>query len=215
MRFLPLALLLTPLQAEVIHFDKEQTGKLPAGWTQAMTHAGGAPKWEVLRDATAPSKPNVLAQTSADKTGGRFPLAIHEKARIKNGEVKVRCRPVSGAVDQACGIVWRYQDPDNYYVARANALENNVVLYKVERGARLSLAPKGAPPKTYGVKHPVATNQWHELRVTFQDSLFTLYFDGARLFEVEDSTFTAPGNTGLWTKADSVTYFDDFEVTGH
>ena len=198
--------------AQTINFDSAAVGSVPASWTVAMTHAGGAPKWEVLKDDTAPSKPNVLAQTSTDRTGGRFPLAIYEKANLTNGAVTVRFKPVSGSGDQAAGIVWRYKDPDNYYIVRANALENNVVLYKVEAGKRISLAPKGTPTKTYGVKHPVPSGVWSALSVSFQGNLFTVSFNDQKLFEVEDSTFSEAGKVGLWTKADSVTHFDDFQA---
>ena len=200
--------------AQTINFDSAKAGSVPAGWTVAMTHTGGTPKWEVMKDDMAPSKPNVFAQVSDDKTGGRFPLAIYEKANLKDGAVSVKCKPVSGAGDQACGIVWRYRDPDNYYIVRANALENNVVLYKVEKNTRIALAPKGTPSKTYGVKHPVPSGKWSTLKVTFQGNLFAVYFDGQKLFDVEDSTFQDAGKVGLWTKADSVTYFDDFQIEG-
>ncbi len=198
--------------AQTIDFDSAAAGSVPAGWAVAMTHAGGAPKWEIREDATAPSKPNVFAQVSDDKTGGRFPLAVWEKASFTDGSLTVKFKPISGTVDQAAGLVWRYKDPDNYYIVRANALEDNVVLYKLEKGQRISLAPKGSPAKTYGVKHPVPKNTWSTLKVAFQGNLFTVYFNGKQIFEVEDSTFTGAGKTGLWTKADSVTYLDDFQI---
>ncbi len=199
------------LYAETVNFDKAKAGALPPGWSSAMTHQGGAPKWEVLQDSTAPSPPNVLAQLSNDATGGRFPLAICDSSNLKDGEVSVKFKPVSGKGDQAAGVVWRYRDPDNYYIARTNALENNVVLYKVEKGQRISLAPKGTPSKTYGVTHKVPSGVWGTLRVTFQGPVFIVYANGAKLFEVDDTTFTGSGKVGVWTKADSVTYFDDFE----
>ena len=212
---LPTALLVVSALggAEVINFDRAQPGSVPAGWTVAMTHNGGAPKWEVLNDPSAPSKPNVLAQTSSDPTDGRFPLAIVDKANVKDGELSVRSKAISGSGDQGAGVVWRYRDPNNYYLVRANALEDNVVLYKVENGRRSSIAPKGTPPKTYGVSHKVPSQTWNTLRVTFNGPLFTVYFNGEKLFDVEDSTFQTAGKVGLWTKADSVIYFDDFEVT--
>ena len=129
-----------------------------------------------------------------------------------SGEVSVAFKTVDGTVDQAAGIVWRYQDPNNYYIVRANALENNVVFYKVENGVRLSIRPKGLPSRSYGVKHDVPTGRWNTLRVIFQDHLFTVFLNGERLFETEDQTFKQPGKTGLWTKADSLTYFADFTV---
>jgi hypothetical protein len=198
--------------AEIFNFDSDTAGTLPSGWTSTMTHAGGAPKWQVIADATAPSKPNVLAQLSNDPADGRFPLAILDKANFKDGELSVRCKAIAGHVDQGCGLVWRYRDANNYYLTRANALEDNVVLYKVEKGRRSSIAPKGTPHGTYGVKHKVPSQTWNTLRVTFDGPQFAVYFNGQKLFEVEDATFTDSGKVGLWTKADSVIHFDDFDV---
>jgi hypothetical protein len=203
-----------PLAAQTINFDSAVAGSLPPGWSSAMTHAGGAPKWEVLKDDSAPSRPNVLAQTSNDRTSGRFPLAIYDRTTVRDGSVSVKFKAISGEVDQAAGLVWRYKDPDNYYIVRANALEDNVVLYKVEGGKRLSLAPKDTPSKTYGVKHKVPKQTWCTLKVSFSGDQFAVYFNGEKIMEVADSTFTNPGKTGLWTKADSVTHFDDFQVEG-
>ena len=121
----------------------------------------------------------------------------------------MRFKPVSGRVDQAAGLVWRYRDENNYYIVRANALENNVVLYKVQDGRRTPLGPVGRTDD-YGVKHPVPAGQWSTLGVSFDDTRFGVTFDGQALFEVIDSTFTDAGSVGLWTKADSVTYFDGF-----
>lgn len=210
-----LALLGLTASAEVIHFEDSKVGTFPAGWTMAMTHEGGGAQWQIVRDETAPSPPFVLAQTSQDKTAGRFPLAVWGGASIREGEVSVSFKTMSGTIDQAAGVVWRYQDRNNYYIARANALENNVVLYKVENGVRLSIAPKGMPSRAYGVKHGIPKGQWQTLRVDFQGSTFKVSLNGELLFETEDRTFTSAGKTGLWTKADSVTYFDDFSVKGN
>src|SRR6266849_9229645 len=207
-----LLLLSLTASAQLVRFDRGVPGKLPAGWSVAMTHEGAPPQWEIVRDESAPRPPYVLAQTSQDKTAGRFPLAIWERAAIRDGEVSVVFKTVDGTVDQAAGIVWRYQDPNNYYIVRANALENNVVLYKVENGVRLSIAPKGLPSRSYGVKRQIPKNQWNTLKIAFKDSSFTVFLNGERLFEQEDRTFTEAGKTGLWTKADSVTYFDEFTV---
>jgi hypothetical protein len=179
-----------------------------------MTHNGGPPRWEVLKDDSAPTKPNVFAQVSNDRTAGRFPLAIWDGASVKDGMVSVKFKTVSGSIDQGAGLVWRYRDPSNYYIVRANALEDNVVLYKVQNGERVSLAPKGAVSNAYGVKHRITKQRWTTLSVEFHGSLFSVSLDGQKLFDVEDSTFAGPGKTGLWTKSDSVIYFDDFEVVG-
>src|SRR5215471_3035066 len=178
--------------AETLNFDNAQIGASPPGWTIAMTHNGGAPRWEVRKDHTAPSKPNVLAQVSNDRTAGRFPLAIWDGASVKDGAVSVKFKTVSGSIDQGAGLVWRYRDPDNYYIVRANALEDNVVLYKVQNGERVSLAPKGAVSNAYGVKHKVPKQTWTVLRVEFHGSLFSVSVDGQKLFDVEDSSFKGP-----------------------
>jgi len=208
-----LATAIHPAYAEAINFDHSATGSLPAGWSVAMTQQGGPPKWEVLEDASAPSKPNVLAQVSNDRTAGRFPLAVWNGANVKDGALSVKFKAISGVVDQGAGLVWRYRDPNNYYIVRANALENNVVLYKVQNGERVSIAPKGAVSNSYGVKHKVPKQTWTTLRVDFHGPLFSVSLDGEKLFEVEDSTFIGAGKTGLWTKSDSVIYFDDFQVS--
>jgi hypothetical protein len=200
--------------AEKIKFEGS-VGALPSGWMVAMTHGGGEPRWQIVNDPSAPNQQNVLAQLSQDRTAGRFPLAIWGGNTIRNGDVSVAFKTVSGQVDQAAGIVWRYQDADNYYIVRANALENNVVLYKVEKGVRLSIAPKGMPSRSYGVKRDVPKGQWNRLRIVFNDSHFVVYFNQQQVFETEDQTFKNAGRTGLWTKADSVTYFDDFALSGN
>jgi hypothetical protein len=199
-------------RSEVIRFDSTAVGSLPAGWSVGMTHAGGAPRWEIVKDDTAPHSPFVLAQLSRDATAGRFPLAIWNGTTIRNGEVSVAFKAVDGSIDRAAGIVWRYKDPNNYYIVRANALENNVVLYRVEAGVRQSIAPKGLPSRSYGVKHEIPSGRWNVLRIVFKDNLFTVFLNGDRLFDVEDQTFSQAGKTGLWTKADSLTYFADFTV---
>jgi Domain of Unknown Function (DUF1080) len=201
-------------QADVIRFEQARPGKLPAGWSVAMTHAGAPPRWEIVRDQSAPSPRNVLAQLSHDRTAGRFPLAVWDRALLLDGELSVAFKAVTGSIDQAAGIVWRYRDPNNYYIARANALESNVVLYKVENGIRTSIAPKGLPSRSYGVKHQIPSGRWNILKVAFNGARFTVFLNGERLFEAEDTTFQTPGKIGLWTKADSVTYFDEFTISG-
>jgi hypothetical protein len=215
MRFLGAALLLYfPASAEVIGFGETAPGKPPSGWTVAMTHDGAPPRWEIVRDPSAPSPPYVLAQVSRDRTAGRFPLAIWDATAIRDGEVSVAFKAVDGSVDQAAGIIWRYRDPNNYYIVRANALENNVVLYKVENGVRLTIAPKGLPSRSYGVNHAIPRGQWNTLRVAFKGGSFIVFLNGEQLFEANDRTFAQAGKTGLWTKADSITYFDEFTVSG-
>jgi hypothetical protein len=213
MKSLAFAFLLLPAGAfaEVIAFESVNVGAQPPGWTVAMTSQGGAPRWAIERDPSSPLGEKVLAQLSDDRTSGRFPLAIYDGAEMTNGEISVHFKPISGRVDQAAGLVWRYRDANNYYLVRANALENNVVLYKVENGRRTSLGTLGRSGD-YGVKHTVPGQQWSTLSAAFRGPRFTVSFDGQKLFEVEDSTFAGPGKVGFWTKADSVTYFDGLEI---
>jgi len=188
----------------VINFDNAPLGMTPPGWTVAMTNRGGAPRWEIRKDGSAPTQPNVLAQVSDDPTGDRFPLAILDNMSLRDGDVSVRIKPVAGREDQGGGLVWRYRDANNYYLARANALEENVALYKVENGRRIPLAP--------GVKHDIPANAWSILKVSVRGNRFQVYLDHRRILQGWDNTFAAAGQVGLWTVADSVTYFDDFRV---
>ena len=188
----------------VINFDNAPLGMTPPGWTVAMTNHGGAPRWEIRKDTSAPTQPYVLAQVSSDPTGDRFPLAILDNMSLRDGDVSVRIKPVAGREDQGGGLVWRYRDANNYYLARANALEENVELYKVENGRRSPLAP--------GVKHEIPANGWSVLKVSVRGNRFQVYLDHRRILQGWDNTFAAAGKVGLWTVADSVTYFDDFRV---
>jgi len=197
--------------AQTIDFNKDKAGEPPKGFSTALTGQGKAGVWVVTKDEASPNQGNVLAQTDADATGYRFPLCVHDGVTTKDADISVKFKPVSGKKDQAAGIVWRYRDKDNYYIVRANALENNVVLYKVQNGKREDLPVKGEG-RTYGKKATVPKNQWSELRVTAKGNLFTVWLNGQKLYEVEDGTFTEAGKVGLWTKADSVTYFDDLKV---
>ena len=206
----------TPALAKVKtwNFDKEKVQQLPPGWLSEHTGQGSQGNWNVVADAAAPSLPNVLAQLSDDATNYRFPLAIVEKTNYRNLVLTVRFKAISGKRDQGAGLVWRFRDANNYYIVRANALENNVVLYKVQDGKRISLAPKGTPEKTYGVKTRVAGNTWNKLGVEVKGTQFTVSLNGQKLFQVEDNTFANAGKIGLWTKADSVIYFDDLTAEG-
>lgn len=205
----------SPASQTVLDFDTAEVGKLPADFSTALTGGGGPAAWVVKEESSAPSGRNVLAQTSTDETSSRFPLCIYDDFTAKDVEVSVKFKPVSGKVDQAAGIVWRYQDKDNYYIVRANALENNVVLYKVARGKRTDLKPIGAGIFAYGKKTHVPREQWSELQVVTKGKRFAVSLNGESLFTVEDETFTGAGKVGLWTKADSVTYFDDLTIESH
>jgi hypothetical protein len=194
-----------------LNFDREKAGQPPKDFITTLTGNGKEGVWTVLKDESSPAQKMALAQTDADATSYRFPICIYEKFSAKDLDLSVKFKPVSGNKDQAAGLVWRFRDKDNYYIVRANALEDNVVLYKIQTGKREDLPLKGEG-RTYGKKAPVPKNQWSELRVTAKGSLFTVFLNGQKLYAVEDSTFTEAGKVGVWTKADSVTYFDDLKV---
>jgi hypothetical protein len=193
---------------ETINFDDVKTGGPPPGWNATQTGSGSA-KWSVEKDDSAPSKPNVLKQSGQ----ATFPVCIKDDTNLKDGFVEVKFKPVSGKEDQAGGVIWRAKDSNNYYIARANALEGNVVLYKTENGKRSSLDIVGRKGG-YGVKADVPKQTWSTLRVEFSGNKFSLLFNGKKLFDVEDTTFTEAGKVGVWTKADSVTLFDNFTYGG-
>ncbi len=198
--------------ARVITFEQDKVGAPPQGFSTALTGQGKPGVWVVMKDAQSAERGNVLAQTDADPTGYRFPVCVLDDVSAKDLDLSVMFKPVSGRGDQAAGIVWRYKDANNYYIVRSNAIENNVVLYKVQNGKRTDLPLKGLG-RTYGQKVPVPSGQWGTLRVTAAGDLFTVYLNGKQLYEVEDTTFPDAGKVGVWTKADSVTYFDDLSVT--
>lgn len=201
------------LFAQVINFDKDDVGRAPKGFSFGLTGKGKPGVWVVKQDPTAPSAPNVLAQTDADPVSYRFPVCVYDAFVGKDVDVSVKYKPVSGREDQAAGIVWRYQDQNNYYIVRANANENNVVLYRVEKGIRTDL-PLVGKGRTYGMRVKIPSGEWGTLRVTAKGNRFEVFSNGAKLYEVEDSTFPMAGKVGLWTKADSVTLFDDFTFSG-
>ena len=190
--------------ADRVSFANDATGAAPQGWTATMT-GQGTPKWTVEDDAGAPSKSKVIKQSGR----ATYPLLLKNGTSVKDGFVETQFKAISGSEDRAAGIVWRAKDANNYYIVRANALEDNVVLYKTVDGKRSSLDIVGRKGG-YGVNVPVPAGRWHTLRVEFEGSHFKVVFNGQHLFEVDDRTFSEAGQVGLWTKADSVTAFDNF-----
>jgi len=187
---------------DTINFAADRIGAVPNGWTSTLT-GQGEPKWTIDQDTTAPSKSNVVKQSGR----ATFPLLLRDDSSIEDGFVATMFKAVAGSQDRAAGLVWRARDANNYYVARANALEDNVVLYKTVRGVRSPLDIVGRKGG-YGVEIPVPANQWLDLRIDFTGNRFAVRYRGKQLFEVEDRTFGDAGKVGLWTKADSVMLFD-------
>ena len=192
--------IMTTTHAETVSFDRETPGALPAGWRAGVT-GRGSPKWSVEADVSAPSKPNVLKQSGS----GFFPWCVKPDVSLADGYVEVKFKPLTGREDQAGGVVWRWKDGDNYYVARANALENNVSLYYTANGRRNTIKYVDAP---------VPGNTWHTLRVEFSGKKMRVSLDGKQYIETDDDHIVGSGAVGVWTKADSVTLFDDFGYGG-
>lgn len=184
-------------------FQADTLNAPPPGFGFGRTGQGRDGKWVVLSDPTAPSGDHVLAQTDGDDTDYRFPVAFADAPELKDLRLEVRCKPVGGKVDQACGLVFRFEDPENYYVARANALEDNVNLYDVVQGRRREIK---------GWRGKVTANQWHALAIEARGDRLQVFWDGKAIIDAQDGTFRDPGKVGVWTKADSITYFDDLTV---
>ena len=186
----------------MIAFDKMMPGKPPEGFTFARTGQGAPSQWTVAADPTATAG-RVIEQVSTDRTDYRFPLAVYDAMSVANLQVTLRFRAVAGKIDQAAGIAVRLSDPDNYYVVRANALEDNVRFYRVVKGRRQELE---------GANLKVTPNEWHTLGIRADGDRFTVFYDGKTLFSATDGTFAKAGKVALWTKADSVTRFDQIEI---
>ena len=192
----------TMASAQTVTFGDAPIGSLPESFDSWRTGEGGSAQWRIVADSSAQGG-RALAQTSRDKTDYRFPLAIYRPVSPKDVEVTIHFKPVAGRVDQAGGIAVRLQTPDDYYIARANALEDNVRFYKVVKGVRQQIM---------GANTKVSSNEWHILTLRAEGNRFTVAFDGKPLFTATDETFPQAGKVALWTKADSVTHFDRVEI---
>lgn len=184
-------------------FDADRALAPPSGFSFGLTGSGARGRFEVKADASAPSGGQVLAQLDTDATDNRFPIAVADAVQPADVRVSVKCKMVSGQVDQACGLVVRYQDENNYYITRANALEGNVRLYYVKAGKRKQIASFGGEVKA---------GTWYDYAVEVRGNRIQVFWNGKGIIDQRDGTFTQGGRVGVWTKADSVTYFDDLRV---
>jgi hypothetical protein len=189
-------------EPQTISFDASEIGRLPPGFSTALTGGGGPGAWVVRTDSTAPAGGKVLVQESAEAMNYRFPLCLFDKIVARDVAAEVSFKAISGKLDQAGGLVLRYS-PENYYIARANALENNVILFKTVQGKR---------SKIEEVPVQVTAGQWHTLRFEAQGRRLKIRFDGRVVLERNDRTFANPGRVGLWTKADSVSAFTNLKI---
>ncbi len=191
-------------QARTWTFEGDAPEAPPSGFTLARTDGGRMGRWLVRAMPDAAGGKNVLVQLDDDSTRDRYPVAVADEPTLRDLRVSVRCRPIAGKVDQACGLVFRYRDENNYYVTRANALEGNVRLYYVRDGKREQFATwSGEVPR----------ERWGELRAEARGDHLVVHWNGQKVIDARDSTFADAGKDGLWTKADSVTAFDEFTVS--
>jgi hypothetical protein len=195
----------------IVNFDNAPLGKTPPGWTVSAAN-GSVPRWEVRRDPSAPTQPYVFAQVASDPKEEGFSLAILNAMSLRDADVSVRFKPVSGREDQGGGLVFRYQNEKNYYVVRADAHDEQVRVYRVENGRATPLQVRAAAASTFGVKHDIQSNVWSILKVSVRGSRFQVYVNHRRILQGDDSGLTGTGKVGLATVADSVVYFDDFRV---
>ncbi|RUA24354.1 MAG: hypothetical protein DSY76_08025 [Bacteroidetes bacterium] len=190
----------------VFNFENYKKDALPSNWIQSYIGKGDT-EWKVIDDQGN----KVMAQLYSDNPGHHYNAVVNDSINLKNMTLSVRLKGVSGRHDQGGGFIWRYQDKNNYYVVRANPLEDNVVLYKVKDGVRTDL-PLMGKGRTYGVDVPKLGNDWNNMKLIVKDDIFTVFLNGNELFKVQDTTFPNAGKVGFWTKADAVTYFDDFVI---
>jgi hypothetical protein len=184
-----------------ITFDTDDPGRPPTGFAFVLTGQGRPGVWLVRKDDAAHG--NVLVQTDTDPTADRFPVAVYNDFSARDVDLTVQFKPVSGRGDQGAGLVWRYRDPNNYYLARCNALEDACTIYRVVNGQREALSSQNVQ---------VGSAAWHTLRVEAGGDHFVVAYDGTKVLDVKDGTFSDAGKVGLWTKADSLVYFDDFSM---
>jgi 3-keto-disaccharide hydrolase len=201
---LSLSAVATPADSSKRDFEADAIGSPPTGFEFGRTGGGAEGKW-IVRNEKGADKNHVLVQESADPTDYRFPVAVLKEGTHKDVTLSVRARPLSGQVDQGFGLVWRYQDVNNYYITRCNADEDNCTIYHTVRGSRRAF-------QNQGVK--VAKNTWHTLKLEATGDHFVVWYDGNKVLDAKDETFREAGRVGLWTKADSVIEFDDFIVEG-
>jgi hypothetical protein len=199
-------------RADTVDFDSLKAGTAPADWTTVVTHRGAPGRWVIQPDAKAPSRPNVLAQLSPDFNRFRFALALYDKAYCKNADLSVYLKVISGKVEQTAGLIWRYQDSNNYYMLHVSANEDTIGVFHVMDGKGVPIARIAAGSKAFEVSHRIDLQEWNVVRVSFRDEHITVFFDHRKVMEADDSSLLKPGKTGVWTKGDTIAYFDDFRV---
>ncbi len=192
-------------------FENAEPGKLPEKWSTAKTGKGSGSVWEISTDKSAPKGDNVLTQTSSEGPRRLYNLCVAEGTSYTDVDLSVAMKPLSGRIDQGGGPVWRYQDHDNYYIARMNPLELNYRVYKVVGGKRKQLASADVEVDADDAVKALR-GKWHTIRIVHRGEKIQCYLNGHLDLEVTDNAITKPGKIGLWTKADAVTAFDALSI---
>jgi hypothetical protein len=171
--------------------------------TQGMTGVGRPQNWQAVADPDGPDG-WALTETAGDPADLRFPLCLNQQAVTRDFDATLRFKPISGTRAQVGGLLFRAQSASDYYVVRANSLDNSVRLYRMEKGKRRQLASKEAP---------LAAGQWHSLRVISNNDRFEVSLDGKPLFDVTDRSLPQSGPLGVWSQADSVTHYGSLLIS--
>lgn len=181
-----------------INFEKCVIDKLPDGFSQAATGKLQKLNWKIVND-----NGNKVVEQSAKNEGDYYNLLVLDKLKYQDMSITVKLKAVAGEEDQGGGLVWRYIDNNNYYIARCNPLEHNFRLYHVVSGNRKQLK---------SVDCDIKAGIWFTMTIEMKGNKVTCSLNGKKMIEATDDTFKSPGNIGLWTKADAVTYFDDLTI---
>jgi len=200
------------LGADNSNFDDVVPPSMPPGWTATATREARAPHWGVIREMSAPSRPNVFAQTSTAPGLSEFPMAIFDRVICQDADLGVKFNITSHGRNHTAGLVWRYQDENNYYFLHFSVDQKNIVLFRMENGKAIPIPVPGAKPGTLGVAHDLRADQWYVVKVIIRGPHVRVLFGNRLLFDVTDDSLPTPGKTGLWTRGGTVAWFDDFRL---
>jgi hypothetical protein len=198
--------------ADSVNFDSVTPGTPPPNWTFTETHSNHRARWEVRNDPSAPSRGNVLVQSSGSAGPFDFPMAIFDRDICSDGDLSVKFRIDPNRSSRTAGLVWRYQDPNNYYLLHFSVEARNIALFRMQNGKATPVPVAGVTPATFIVPHEIRPGQWYVAKVIFRGTKFRILFGNRRLFEAEDAGILAPGKTGVWTKGRTTASFDDFRI---
>lgn len=200
------------LGAENVGFDTDALESVPPYWSAVHTHSGPMGDWVVRRDPSAPSRPNVLSQLSRGGARYEFEIAVFDKVICRDGDLSAKIRLRPGPGPKTAGLVWRYQDPNNFYMLHLSADQRNLVLFRVQQGKAQPVPVRGAKPGSFGVSHDVRSGVWYLARVVFRGPRVRVFLGNRLLFDATDNAIPQSGKTGLWTKGSTVASFDDFRI---